>query len=130
LERWDGVAWSQAEVGQYEARGAWLTSLAIGGDGSVWAAGMLRNPNTRLDNAFVAHVDGRGNAERAGGGLYPARYTDPHRGDAFSVTAVAAMPGANGAWFVGTQGAAPDPSLPPIDDNLPKASGSFVLADC
>jgi hypothetical protein len=71
LEHWDGGAWSQAEVGQYEARGAWLTSLTIGGDGSVWAAGMLRNPNTRLDNAFLAHVDSRGNAERTGGGLTP-----------------------------------------------------------
>ena len=130
LERWDGAVWSQAEVGQYEARGAWLTSLAIGGDGSVWAAGFLRNPNTRLANAFVAHMDSHGHAERAGGGLYPARYTDPHKDDAFSVTAVAEMPGANGAWVIGTLGAVPDPSLPPIDSNLPTASGAFVLADC
>jgi hypothetical protein len=130
LERWDGAAWSQAAVGQYEARGARLTSLAIGGDGSVWAGGMLRNPNTRLENAFLAHVDGRGYAEPTGGGLYPARYDDPHTGDSFGVTAVAAMPGADGAWLIGTLGAAPDPSLPPIDSNLPRPSGAFVLADC
>lgn len=130
LVRWNGSAWSPAEVSQPEARGAWLTSLALGSDGSVWAAGMLRNPNTRLDNAFVAHVDGQGKAESTGGGYYPAVYTDPHRGDAFVVTAVAAMPGADGAWLVGTTGSAPDPSLPPIDSNLPAASGAFVLQDC
>lgn len=130
LERWDGSVWSPAEVSQPEARGAWLTSLAIGSDGSVWAAGMLRNPNTRLNNAFVAHVDEQGKAKSTGGGYYPAVYTDPHRGDAFVVTSVAAMPGADEAWLVGTTGSAPDPSLPPIDSNLPAASGAFVLQDC
>lgn len=130
LERWDGGGWSRAEAGPYEARGAWLTSLAIGSDGSVWAAGYLRNPSTRLNNAFVVHMDSHGKAERVGGGLYPARYTDPHRGDAFSVTAVAGIPGAHGAWVIGTLGTTLDPSLPPIDSNLPTASGAFVLADC
>ncbi len=130
LERWDGLAWSKAEVGQYEARGAWLTSLAIGVDGSVWAAGMLRNPNTRLDNAFVTHVDSLGKAVGTNGGIYPARYTDPHKGDSFSVTAVAGMPGADGVWVIGTLGTPPDPAEPPIDVNLPQATGAFVLADC
>lgn len=70
-ERWNGGAWSRAEVGQYEARGASLTSLAIGGDGSVWAAGFLRNPSTRLYNALVVHLDAHGNAARTGRGLFP-----------------------------------------------------------
>src|SRR5262249_19525147 len=102
LERWDGGAWSRADVGQYEARGAWLTSLTIGNDGGVWAAGILRNPNTRLDNAFVAHVDNHGKAVGADGGIYPARYTDPHTGDSFDVTAVAGMPSSDGVWVIGT----------------------------
>ncbi|MFI5271439.1 MAG: hypothetical protein ACHQ4H_00205 [Ktedonobacterales bacterium] len=130
LERWDGNTWSPADISQPEARGAWLTSLATSADGSVWAAGMLRNPNTRLDNAFVAHVDSHGKAESTGAGLYPASYSDPHNGDAFAVTAVAAMLGADGAWLVGTTGSTPDPSLPPIDSNLPTASGAFVLQEC
>lgn len=129
VEHWDGTAWSRVPTSETESRGAWLTSLAVGSDGTLWAAGSLRNPNTRLMNAFMEHVtDPKGTTSAFG--LYPSIYTDPHRADSFGVMGIAAVPGATAAWVVGTTGSVPDSSRPPIDSNLPVASGAFMLAYC
>ena len=129
VEHWNGTAWSRVPTSEAESRGAWLTSLAVGSDGTLWAAGSLRNPNTRLMNAFMEHVtDPKGTTSAFG--LYPSIYTDPHRADSFGVLGIAAVPGANAAWVVGTTGSPPNSSLPPIDSNLPVASGAFMLSYC
>lgn len=128
VERWDGASWSVVPSGQVEARGAWLTNLAVASDGTVWAAGTLRNISTRLDNAMLEHLDG--NPHHTALHLYPSFYSDPHHNDAFGVTGMAAAPGTNTVWVTGGTGSVPNTYLPPIDSNGPVASGGFILAYC
>lgn len=128
VERWDGTAWSVFPSIQPEARGAWFTNLAVASDGTIWAAGTLRNPNTRLMNALLEHLDG--NVQHNAMYFYPSIYTDPHNGNSFGVTSMAVVPGANKVWITGATGSVPNAYQPPIDSNGPVASGGFILSYC
>ena len=128
VERWDGKSWLVVPSSQPEARGAWLTNLAVASDGTVWAAGTSRNINTRLDHAMLEHLGG--NPQHTALYLYPSLYSDLHHGDAFRVTGLAVIPGSNAVWVTGGMGSVPNTSLPPIDSNGTVASGGFILAYC
>ena len=130
LEQWNGTTWTMMPTGDMteglEARGAFFDRLSVGSNSSLWLAGDFKDPNTRLERAFSLYFDGQ--ASRLS--HYPSFYSDPGGGSAFGVLDIAAVPGTNTAWIVGATGAVPDPALPPIDDNLPVASGGFMLYYC
>lgn len=132
VAHWDGATWSRVSTNAPEARGAWFTSLAIGKDGTAWAAGIFKNFNTKLNDVLIENVGGQVNS--SGYYPYPDLYAYPntssnlHKDDSFSVTGIAVVPGADTVWIVGGRGAVPDTTVPPIDSNLPVASGGFTLS--
>jgi hypothetical protein len=131
LEHWNGTSWVQVSITKPEAKGAWLSDLAIGTDGTVWAVGSLRNPNTRLFNVFIEAVTSQGTEEHQSAfSLYHTSYMDPHNGYSFNGTRIAAVPKADSVWVIGTLGAVPNAYLPPIDSNRPVPSGGFTLSYC
>ena len=127
VARWDGKTWTRASTSATESRGAWFTHLAVGNDGTVWAAGTLQNPSTRLRNVLIEHV---GHEKGPIANIYPNSYTNPLRDHSFGVTGIAVAPGASTVWIVGATGSVPDSSRPPIDSNLPVASGGYILSYC
>ncbi len=128
VERWDGKSWSVVPSSQPEARGAWLTNLAVASDGKF---GRREPPETSVPDWITRcweHLDG--NSQHNALYLYPSFYSDPHNGAAFGVTGMAVIPGSNAVWVTGGMGSVPNTSLPPIDSNGPVASGGFILSYC
>lgn len=136
---WDGTNASRVTTNTPEGRESWFTSLAIGKDGTAWAAGFFRyfstQPNdysTHRNIVLVENVGGQ--VDSSGHYRFPDIYAYPnglskvHMDDTFQVTGIAVVPGADTVWIVGGRGVVPDTTLPPIDSNLPVASGGFMLS--